>query len=156
LRGKALHFEDEFPNGTKKGEEFSMSKLRGFLGFMRPWVGAATTLAVVFHLLVSGLALARAVPSTGASDTFAICHGAPGEGSGGDEMPAKPLQSQAPCILCTFNHSCAVLPTVSAVVIIAAYLFLDEVPFSEVSSADLNVPRAAQPRGPPAPASIAG
>jgi hypothetical protein len=154
--GKTLHFEEEFPNDTKKGEEFSMSKLRGCLGFLRPWVGAATTLALVFHLLVSGLALARAVPSAGASDTFAICHGAPGDVSGGDEVPAKPLPSQAPCILCTFSHSCAVLPAVSAVVVLAAYLFLDELPVSELGVADLNVPRAAQPRGPPAPAIIAG
>jgi hypothetical protein len=133
-----------------------MWKLRGSLGFMRPVIGAAISFAVVFHLLISGLAFANAVPAADAGETFAICHGAPGDGSNGDEKPVNPLPMQPACVLCTLTHSCGILPTVSAVAVVATYSFLDATLLSDTASAGQDAPQAAQPRGPPAPASIAG
>jgi len=133
-----------------------MWKLRSSLGFMRPAISAAISFAVVFHLLVSGLAFATAMPAADAAETFAICHGASGDGSNGDEKPANPLPVQPACALCTLTHSCGVLPTVSALAVVATYFFLDETLLSDTASADQDARLAAQPRGPPALASIAG
>ncbi len=133
-----------------------MWKLRSSSGFMRPAIGAAISFAVVFHLLVSGLAFANAVPAADAAETFAICHGTSGDGSNGDEKPVNPLPVQAACVLCTLTHSCGVLPTVSALAVVATYSFLEETLLSDTASTGQDAWQAAQPRGPPAPASIAG
>jgi hypothetical protein len=133
-----------------------MSKLRGHGAFVRQCISAASTLALVLHLLLSGLALARAVPAVDAPDAFTICHGAGGISAGGEEAPANPLPAQSPCILCTLSHSCAVLPNVSVFVVLGAFSFLDTLALFDFGSPGLDAPRAAQPRGPPHHASIAG
>src|ERR671937_665803 len=126
-----------------------MFKLRGSFGFVRPCVGAATILAVVFHLLASGIAFARPI-SAGDANTFPICHGAPENASGGDEKPAPPLPTQPPCVLCALTLSSAVLPTASAVVVLRPYV-LEQHSVSDSAAKDHHAPRFAQPRGPPPP-----
>src|ERR671927_150172 len=97
-----------------------MFKLRASFGFVRPCVGAATILAVLFHFLASGMAFARPIPGADAN-TFPICHGTPENTSGGDEKPASQLPTQSPCVLCALTHSSAVLPTPSVVVVLSPY-----------------------------------
>jgi hypothetical protein len=124
---------------------------------MRPWIATVTAYALALQVLLTGVAVGHAMPSSIASATslFVICHG---DGSSApQDLPDKQPVAQPPCIFCTSAKApCAILPTGHGLVTSRAMGISNAALQSDGRIIAFHSPTNQYQRGPPLSISIFG